>query len=110
MLNSNFKVGQVVNFPSAGTVGNKARKGGTITKVETMYELKEENKRFYPNGECRGELTTIKELSNGESKGFAYLTKTIQPNGYVGETVMVEEGKLKLSSKTLILNSYLLQA
>ena len=81
MLNSNFKVGQVVSFPSTGTVGNKARKGGTITKVETMYELKEGNKYFYPNGVCRGELTTIKELSNGESKCVAYLTKTIQHNG-----------------------------
>tara|TARA_R110002074_G_scaffold125598_1_gene262971 strand:- start:540 stop:866 length:327 start_codon:yes stop_codon:yes gene_type:complete len=108
MLNSNFKVGQVVNFQSAGTIGIKARKGGTITKVEQMYELKEENKRFYPNGKCRGELTTIKELSKGESKGFAYLTKTIQPNGYTGETVMVEEDKLRLSSKISILGSYTL--
>jgi|TARA_R110000823_G_scaffold114723_1_gene237059 hypothetical protein len=110
MLKSNFKVGQVVSFPSAGTVGDKARKGGTITKVETMYELKEENKRFYPNGKCRGELTTIKELSKGESKGFAYLTKTIQPNGYTSETVMVEEGKLSLSSKISVLDSYTLKA
>ena len=110
MLNSNFKVGQVVSFPSAGTVGDKARKGGTITKVETMYELKEENKRFYPNGKCRGELTTIKELSKGESKGFAYVVKTIQPDGFRGETITVEEGKLSLSSKISVLDSYILQA
>jgi hypothetical protein len=106
MLNSKFKVGQVVNFPSAGTIGNKARKGGTITKVETMYELKEENKRFYPNGECKGELTTIKELSKGEFKGYAYKCKTIQPKGYVAESVMVEEFKLKLTIEKKVLNSY----
>ena len=110
MSNSKFKAGQAVSFPLMGTVGSKARKGGTIAKVEQMYELKEENKRFYPNGKCRGELTTIKELSKGESKGFAYVVKTIQPDGFRGETITVEEGKLRLSSKTSILNSYILQA
>ena len=42
-----FKEGQVVAFPSSYTVGNKARNGGTITTVEKMYELKEENKTYY---------------------------------------------------------------
>ena len=106
MLNSKFKVGQVVNFPSAGTIGNKARKGGTITRVEKMYELKDENKRFYANGECKGELTTSKELSNGEFKGYAYRCKTIQPKGYVAEIVMVEEFRLKVSTEEKVLNSY----
>ena len=36
---SKFKVKQVVSFPSAGAVGNRARKGGIITAVEKMYEL-----------------------------------------------------------------------
>ena len=71
-----------------------------------MYELKDENKRFYPNGICRGELTTIKELSKGTFKGYAYKCKTIQPKGYTPEIVMVEEFKLKLSTKKQVTNSY----
>tara|TARA_R110000764_G_scaffold112923_1_gene200038 strand:- start:286 stop:618 length:333 start_codon:yes stop_codon:yes gene_type:complete len=110
MSNSKFKAGQVVSFPLMGTVGNKARKGGTITKVETMYELKEDKKYFYPNGVCRGELTTIKELSNGEFKGYAYKCKTIQPGGFTAEIVMVEEFKLKLTTKKKVLNSYSIYA
>jgi len=106
MLYTKFKEGQVVSFPSACTVGDRARKGGTITKVEQMYELKEENKRFYPNGKCRGELTTIKELSKGKSKGYSYKCKTIQPNGFAAEIVMVEEFKLKASTEEKVLNSY----
>jgi len=106
MAYAKFKVGQVVSFPSAGTVGDRARKGGTITAIEKMYELKDENKRYYPNGKCRGELTTIKELSNGEVKGYAYRTNTIQPSGYYGEIVMVEEYKLTLSTENKGLNSY----
>ena len=110
MSNSKFKAGQVVSFPLMGTVGNKARKGGTITKVETMYELKEDKKYFYPNGVCRGELTTIKELSKGESKGYAYVVKTIQPKGSHPETITVEEYKLKSSTEKMVLDSYTLQA
>ena len=106
MSNSKFKAGQVVSFPSAGTVGSRARKGGTISTVETMYELKDENKRFYPSGVCRGELTTIKELSKEVAKGFAYVVKTLQPKGYSLETVTVEENKLKLSTKKTVLNFY----
>ena len=108
MLKSKFKVGQVVKFPSSCTVGDKARKGGTIKKVEQMYELKEENKRFYPNGICRGELTTIKELSKGVAKGFAFVVKTIQPKGFNGETVTVEESKLSSSTEFSVLSSYIL--
>lgn len=108
MLKSKFKVGQVVKFPSTYTVGSKARNGGTIKKVEQMYELKEENKRFYPNGTCRGELTTIKELSKGVAKGFAFVVKTIQPNGFRAETVTVEESKLVSSTEFSVLSSYTL--
>jgi len=110
MLYAKFKEGQVVSFPLACTVGSKARKGGTITAVEKMYELKDDNKRFYPNGICRGELTTIKELSNGELKGYAYKCKTIQPNGFSAEIVMVEEFKLKVSTEEKIINSYKIYA
>jgi hypothetical protein len=108
MLKSKFKVGQVVKFPLMGTVGGKARKGGTVKRVEQMFELKDENKRFYPNGVCRGELTTIKELSKGVAKGFAFVVKTIQPNGFHGETVTVEENKLSPSTESLVLDSYIL--
>ena len=106
MANSKFKVGQVVSFPSAGTVGTRARKGGKITKVEKMYELKDENKRYYPNGVCRGELTTIKELSKGKVKGYAYRANTIQPPKFYAEMVTVEEYKLKLSTEKEVINSY----
>ena len=106
MSYAKFKEGQAVSFPSAGTIGIRARKGGTITGVEKMYELKDENKRFYANGKCKGELTTIKELSNGKFKGYAYKCKTIQPKGYVAEIVMVEEFKLKLTTEEKVLNSY----
>jgi len=106
MAYAKFKKGQIVSFPSSGTVGNRARKGGKITKVETVYELKDENKRYYPNGKCRGELTTIKELSNGKSKGYAYRTNTIQPPGFYGEIIMVEEYKLSLSTEKQVINSY----
>jgi hypothetical protein len=106
MAYSKFKVGQAVSFPSNGVIGSRARKGGTITAVEKMYELKDKNKRYYSNGECKGELTTIKELSNGEVKGYAYRTNTIQPPGFYGEIVMVEEYKLKLSTEKEVINSY----
>jgi hypothetical protein len=110
MLYTKFKEGQAVSFPSAGTVGNRARKGGTITGVEKMYELKDENKRFYASGECKGDLTTSKELSNGEFKGYTYRCKTIQPKGYVAEIIMVEEFKLKLTTEEKVLNSYTIYA
>jgi len=106
MAYAKFKVGQVVSFPSAGTIGTRSRKGGKITKVEKMYELKDKNKRYYPNGTCRGELTTIKELSKGIVKGHAYRTKTIQPPGFYGETVTVEEYQLKLTTEKEVINSY----
>ena len=106
MLYAKFKEGLVVSFPSACAVGNRARKGGIITAVEKMYELKDENKRFYPNGTCRGKLTTIKELSKGTVKGYAYKCTTIQPSGFVAEIVIVEECKLTLSTKEKVLNSY----
>jgi len=108
MSNPKFKVGQVVSYKLA-TSTKRARKGGTITKVEKMYELKDENKRYYPNGVCRGELTTIKELSKGEFKGYAYQSNTIQPSGYYGEIVMIEEDNLTLSTTKLILDSYNVQ-
>jgi len=110
MSKAKFKVGQVVSFPSAGTVGDRARNGGIVTAVETIYELKDENKRFYPNGKCRGELTTIKELSKGTVKGYAYKCKTIQPNGFPSEIVMVEEFKLKVSTEGKVINSYKIYA
>ena len=106
MANSKFKVGQVVSFPFTGLVGLRARKGGTITEVKKMYELKDENKKYYPNGVCRGELTTIKKLSNGKFKGYAYKAKTIQPKGYTAEMVTVEEFKLKLTTEEQVINSY----
>ena len=110
MSYAKFKEGQVASFPSACTVGNRARKGGTITGVEKMYELKDENKRFYANGKCKGELTTIKELSKGEFKGYAYKCKTIQPNGFSAEFVMVEEFRLKVSTEEKVINSYKIYA
>ena len=107
MVNARFKIGQAVSFPSGGTVGNSARKGGIITNVEKMYELKEENKVYYPNGKCRGDLTTLKYLSNGDFKGYAYTCKTIQPKGYTSEIVMVEEYKLNSSTREKIVKSYI---
>ena len=94
MSNPKFKVGQVVSYKSA-TSTKRARKGGIITKVEKMYELKDENKRYYPNGICRGELTTIKELSKGEFKGYAYQTTSIQPRGFAEDIATIEEYKLQ---------------
>ena len=77
-----------------------------MTKVEKTYELKDKNKRYYPNGICKGELTTIKELSKGKIKGYAYVCKTIQPQGFCSETVIVEEFKLKTSTEKQVINSY----
>ena len=105
MSKAKFKVGQVVSYKSA-TSTKRARKGGTITGVETMYELKEENKRYYPNGKCRGELTTEQYLSKGDFKGYAYKCKTIQPKGYAAEIVIAEEFKLNLSTEEKVLKSY----
>ena len=105
MSKAKFKLGQVVSYKST-TSTKRGRKGGTITGVEKMYELKDENKFYYPNGECRGELTTIKELSKGKAVGYAYRTNSIQPKGYAMDITMIEEDNLKLSSKQLVLNSY----
>ena len=105
MSKAKFKVGQVVSYKLT-TSTKRARKGGTITGVETMYELKDENKRFYPNGKCRGELTTIKELSKGKSVGYAYKSKSIQTEGYTSEISTIKEDNLRLSNKLSVLNSY----
>jgi len=105
MSKAKFKVGQVVSYKSS-TSTKRARKGGTITRVEKTYELKDENKRYYPNGVCRGELTTIKELSKGKSVGYAYRTKSIQPEGYTAETSTIGEDNLRLSNKLSVINSY----
>lgn len=108
MANAKFKVGQVVKFPFIHTVGSRARKGGFIAGVEKMYELKDENKHYFPNGVCRGELTTQQHLSNGNFKGYTYRCKTIQPKGFTAEIVMVEEFKLKPSTEKKVTNSYIL--
>ena len=108
MSKAKFKVGQVVSYKSA-TSTKRARKGGTITGGEKLYELKDENKFYYPNGECRGELTTIKELSKGKAVGYAYRTNSIQPEGYATDITMIEEDNLKLSTTKLILDSYNVQ-
>jgi hypothetical protein len=101
-----FKVGQIVSFTASPRIGKKMRKGGTITKVERMYELKDEYKKYYPDGTCRGELTTIKELSKRKFKGYAYNAKTIQPEGFYGEIVGVEEYQLQISNAEDIIESY----
>ena len=98
MVKSKFKIGQVVGFPTAGSIGSKARSSGIINSIEKMYELKDENKSYYPDGTCMGELTTSKHLSKGKFKGYAYKCKTIQPKGYFPEIVTVEEFKLKEKS------------
>ena len=90
------------------TVVRRATGGICLVLVQTV-EIAE-NKRFYANGECKGDLTTSKELSNGEFKGYAYKCKTIQPKGYVAEIVMVEEFKLKLTTEEKVLNSYTIYA
>ena len=105
MSKAKFKVGQVVSYKKS-TSTQRARKGGIITKVEKMYELKDEHKRYYPNGVCRGELTTIKELSKGKEVGYAYQSNSIQPEGYAMDTTSIEEDNLRLSTKYNILNSY----
>jgi hypothetical protein len=105
MSKAKFKVGQVVSYKLA-TSTKRARKGGTITGVEIMYELKDENKRYYPNGVCRGELTTIRELSYGKALGYAYRTNSIQPAGYTMDISMIEEDNLRLSNKLSVINSY----
>tara|TARA_R100001443_G_C3283571_1_gene161022 strand:+ start:150 stop:479 length:330 start_codon:yes stop_codon:yes gene_type:complete len=106
MANSKFKVGQIVSFTASTRIGNKMRKGGTITKVERMYELKDEYKRYYSNGECRGEMTTDKDLSKRKFKGYAYIIKTIQPKGFYGEIVAAEEDNLTPSTEKQVVESY----
>jgi len=102
-----FKVGQVVKYRQGpGLYTRSARKGGTITKVEKMYELKDENKRYYPDGTCKGELTTIKELSKGKAKGYAYRTTSIQPKRFESDIDTFIEDNLTLSFKQAIIESY----
>ncbi len=103
MSKSKFKVGQVVSYRSVAST-KRARKGGIITKVEKMYELKDKYKR--PNA---GELTTIRELSKGKTVGYAYRTNSIQPKEYKGEISITEEDNLVLTTKKSILDSYNVQ-
>ena len=84
-----------------------------MIKPEREGQLKKWNKctnlrKKIKDSTCRGELTTIKELSKGVAKGFAFVVKTIQPNGFHGETVTVEENKLVSSTEFLVLSSYTL--
>ena len=102
-----FKVGQLVRFPLSDVRTQRAREAGIILSIERAYELKDKFKTYYPDGTCRGELTTIKELSKGKFKGYAYTAKTIQPEEFIGEIVTVEEYKLTLSTKKEVIESYL---
>ena len=106
MSNSKFKVGQIIGFSPSSRIGKKSRKGGTITKVETMYELLDKYKRTYPDGTSCGELTTIKVISKGKNKGYAYRVKTIQPQGFSAEIVAVEENVVQLSNSQKVIESY----
>ena len=109
MANSNpkFRVGQIVRYKRrAGLYTRKARHGGTVLEIVKAYELKEENKRYYPNGACIGEATTIKELSNGKVTGYAYKVKSVQPEGYASDYSYFIESNLNLSTKKQIIESY----
>ena len=90
-----FKVGQKVNFPFSRNNTLRSRSCGIIQKVEKMYELKDKYKRTYPDGSSCGELTTIKELSKGKFKGYAYRTKSIQPEGFTSDYTTFIENDLK---------------
>ena len=105
MLTPKFKIGQIVSY-KLSTSTKRARKGGIITEMNQMNELKDENKFYYPNGICRGELTTIKELSKGKLVGYAYKTNSIQPKENRMDTAVIEEHNLELSTKQDVLNSY----
>jgi len=100
MSKAKFKVGQVVSYKAA-TSTKRARKGGTITGVEKMYELKDKYKRSN-----HGELTTSKELSKGKAKGYAYRTTSIQPKGYAADVDTIIEDNLTLSFKQAVIESY----
>ncbi len=105
MLNPKLKIGQVVSY-KLSTSTKRARKGGIITEVNQIYELKDENKFYYPNGICRGELTTIKELSKGKLVGYSYKTNSIQPEEYKTDIESIEECNLELSTKQNVISSY----
>jgi len=90
-LKPKFKVGQAVSYPLSHNHTHRSRKEGKILKIEKMYELKEKYKR--PNA---GELTTIKKLSKGIFKGYAYLTKSIQPAGYTSDYTTFIENNLRI--------------
>ena len=90
-----FKIGQRVRYNTAKSRTSRARDYGIIQKIEKMYELKDKYKRTYPDGTSCGELTTIKELSKGKFKGYAYRTKSIQPEGYTSDYTTFIESDLK---------------
>ena len=96
LKNPKFKVGQQVKFPTTGTRTHRSRDAGVILSIERAYELQDRYKRYYPDGTCRGELTTIKELSKRKFKGFAYKTKSIQPEGYIADYTMFMENQLSI--------------
>jgi|TARA_B100000073_G_C23348638_1_gene417903 hypothetical protein len=91
-----FKVGQLVRFPLSDVRTQRAREAGIILSIERAYELKDKFKTYYPDGTCRGELTTIKELSKRKFKGFAYKTKSVQPKGYTADYTMFMENQLDI--------------
>jgi hypothetical protein len=95
LRNPKFKVGQLVKFPTTGVPTLRSRSEGIILSIERAYELQEKYKTYYPDGTCKGELTTIKELSKRKFKGFAYKTKSIQPKGYTADYTMFMENQLK---------------
>ena len=93
-LNSIYRVGQIVSFKEVSR--KKGRKGGPILEVLPAYRLKDDIKQ----------LTTIKELSDGEQYDWAYRIRTIQSNGYYSEDITMSEGMLRLSSEENIIRSY----
>jgi len=99
-----FKTGQLVQFPTTGTRTYRSREAGIILSIERAYELQDKYKKYYPDGTCRGELTTIKELSKRKFKGFAYKTKSVQPKGYTSDYNMFMEDQLNIPRN---INKYL---
>tara|TARA_R110000824_G_scaffold7722_18_gene34928 strand:- start:1254 stop:1607 length:354 start_codon:yes stop_codon:yes gene_type:complete len=96
-----FKIGQLVKFPTSGTRTKRSRDEGIILSIERAYELQDNYKRYYPDGTCRGELTTIKELSKRKFKGYAYKTKSVQPKGYTADYTMFMGNQLEVSKKIM---------
>tara|TARA_R110001592_G_scaffold278825_1_gene546147 strand:- start:505 stop:837 length:333 start_codon:yes stop_codon:yes gene_type:complete len=104
LKNPKFKTGQLVQFPTTGRTTHRSREAGIIIEIERAYELQDNYKRYYPDGTCRGELTTIKELSKRKFKGFAYKTKSVQPKGYTADYTMFMENQLNIPKD---INKYL---